>query len=144
MLSHTVLSALLICGALCSVYIQWQFSQLTGSILIFGQGIVQLMLTVFLLSLWFNPPPHWLIVLQFFSSFLVLLLCGSLLNEAYINWMESRRIITEEALPVVLLGSSGPFLLARLIAAIVDEHYPRLGRQLVSWLLPALAIALGG
>lgn len=139
---HLLLTILLIVGALLSAYIQWEYCQLTGTTLLFGQSIVQLVLTVFLLSLWFQPPPRWLVILQFFTSFGVLVLCGLLINESYILWYEGGTIQTNAALPAILLGTGGAFVLSRLFLAIADDHFPPTGRLLVSVFFPALAAGL--
>lgn len=102
--------------------IQWQFSRLTGSSLIFGQGLLQLSLCLLLLFYCIKPSKKSLLLAQFFSSFVILVLCGLLINESYISWHEKVVILTKEAFPVIVLGLGGALFLSRMIYLFISEE----------------------
>ncbi|MEL7220285.1 MAG: hypothetical protein AAGJ93_03135 [Bacteroidota bacterium] len=95
--------------------VQLEFCRITGSALLLGQGILQLGFTIFLLLWWLKLSYHWQLLAQFINSLLVLLLCGWLINESYIHWQEGVRVLTADALPVLLLSCAGLFFLSRLL-----------------------------
>lgn len=95
--------------------IQWQFCRLTGSVLVLGQALLHWVAAVILLAFWFQPFQKWRLVTQLLVSSVVVLLCGLVLNETYISWVENRRVLTADALPVVLIGYGGLYLLSRLV-----------------------------
>ena len=122
--------------------VQWQFCQRTGSVLVFGQGILQLILTIILLFLCLEPIRKWQLLAQLLNSFFVLLLCGLLMSESYIRWQEGRVVLTSEALPVVVLGFGGLVLLSRLLIQFKEEHFSELSRRLTGSLFPFLSGSL--
>ncbi|WP_020538994.1 hypothetical protein [Lewinella cohaerens] len=122
--------------------VQWQFSQLTGSVLVFGQGILQLILTIILLFFCLKPIRKWQLLAQLLNSFFVLLLCGLLMNESYIRWQEGSPVLTSEALPVIVLGFGGLILLSRLLIQFKEEHFSALSRRLTGSLFPVLSGSL--
>ncbi|MGH1434689.1 MAG: hypothetical protein ACRBG0_09550 [Lewinella sp.] len=122
--------------------VQWQFCQRTGSVLVFGQGILQLILTVILLFFCLKPIRKWQLLAQLLISFFVLLLCGLLMNESYIRWEEGSTVLTSEALPVVILGFGGLILLSRLLIQFKEEHFSALSRRLTGSLFPVLSGSL--
>lgn len=127
-------------SALMLAAVQWQFCQLTGSDILFGQGLLQLVLTVILLFIWIKPTRKWQLVGQFFNSFLVLLTCGWLVFESYIHYQEKSPILTSEALPIILLSCGGMFLLSRLLLLIADqEQFPLLGQKVAGFIMPVLS-----
>ncbi len=129
-------------ASLLLTLVQWQFCQRTGSVLIFGQGILQLILTIILLVLCLKPIRKWQLLAQLLNSFFVLLLCGLLMNESYIRWQEGSIVLTSEALPVVLLGFAGLVLLSRLLIQFKEEHFSLLSRRLTGSLFPFLSGSL--
>ncbi len=138
--------AFLLCAAVPAVLlvlVQWRFSQLTGSVLVMGQGVLQLGITFGLLFVVLDTRWKWLGAFQFANSVLMLLLCGYLVNESYIHWQESQSILTAEALAVGLLGCSGLFLLSRLVAGKASAHLSVFGRRIGTVLLPVLSTVIG-
>ena len=129
-------------ASLLLTLVQWQFCQRTGSVLVFGQGILQLILTIVLLFLCLKPIRKWQLLAQLLNSFFVLLLCGLLMNESYIRWQEGSTVLTSEALPVVLLGFAGLVLLSRLLIQFKEEHFSVLSRRLTGSLFPFLSGSL--
>lgn len=119
-LSMPVFWVLFFSAAMLSV-IQWQFSRLTGSSLIFGQGLLQLSLCLLLLFYGLKPSRKTLLLAQFFSSFVILVLCGLLINESYISWQEEATILTKEAFPVIILGLGGALFLSRMIYLFIKD-----------------------
>ncbi|WP_367389162.1 hypothetical protein [Lewinella sp. LCG006] len=126
-------------ASLLLTLVQWLFCQRTGSVLVFGQGILQLILTIILLFLWLNPIRKWQLLAQLLNSFFVLLLCGLLISESYIRWQEGSVVLTSEALPVVILGFGGLVLLSRLLIQFKGEHFSQLSRRLTGSLFPFLS-----
>jgi hypothetical protein len=126
-------------AAILLALIQWQFSQRTGSVLVFGQGILQLILTVFLLFLCLKPIRKWRLLAQLLLSFIVLMLCGLLVSESYISWQEGRAVLTSEALPVIVLGFGGLLLVSRLLIRLKEESFSHLGRRLAGTWFPRLS-----
>ena len=122
--------------------VQWQFCQRTGSVLVFGQGILQLILTIILLFFCLKPIRKWQLLAQLLNSFFVLLLCGLLISESYIRWQEGSVVLTSEALPVVVLGFGGLVLLSRLLIQFKEEHFSELSRRMTSSLFPFLSGSL--
>jgi Co/Zn/Cd efflux system component len=122
--------------------VQWQFCQRTGSVLVFGQGILQLILTIILLFLCLKPIRKWQLLAQLLNSFFVILLCGLLMSESYIRWQEGSTVLTSEALPVVLLGFGGLLLLSRLLIQFKGEQFSHLSRRMTSSLFPFLSGSL--
>ena len=129
--------------ALFLIFIQWRFSQLTGSVLVLGQGVLQLGFTLGLFFVLLDSRWKWLGAIQLVNSVVIVLLCGYLINESYIHWQESRSILTAEALPVALLGSSGLLLLSRLVAGKAAAHLSGFGRRIGTVVLPALSGLVG-
>lgn len=121
---------------------QWQFYQLTGSILVFGQGVLQLAVTVFLLAICLKADRQWQLVVQFFNSFIILLLCGLLLSESYIRWYEGVAIVTAEAIPVVGLGFVGLWLMSRLIVLMANQGFTPLEHRMAGFVFPWLSATL--
>jgi len=121
------------------ILVQWQFSQLTGSVLIFGQGILQLVLTLILILRWVQPARKWQLLAQFFHSFFIILLCGLLISESYIRWQEGITVLTNEALPILLLSFGGLLLLSRLFVHLSDGHFSQLGHRIACFAFPWLS-----
>lgn len=122
--------------------VQWQFSQRTGSVLVFSQGILQLILTIILLFFCLKPIRKWQLLAQLLNSFVILLLCGLLMSESYIRWQEGSVVLTSEALPVIILGFGGLVLLSRLLLQFKETSLSQLGRRLASWWFPWLSGSL--
>lgn len=122
--------------------IQLEFCRITGSLLLLGQGILQLALTIFLLLWWLKLSYQWQLLAQFLNSLMVLLLCGWLINQSYIHWQEGVRVLTADALPVLLLSCAGLFFLSRLLLSI-NEGQPALSNPfMLARLLPYLSAGL--
>jgi len=136
-LSMPIFGVLFFSAAMLSV-IQWQFSRLTGSSLIFGQSLLQLSLCLLLLFYYAKPSQKSLLLAQFFSSFIILVLCGLLINESYISWHENATILTKQAFPVIILGLGGALFLSRMIYLFIKEDQPNTapekGRKWISYL----------
>ncbi|MEZ4985497.1 MAG: hypothetical protein R2795_10745 [Saprospiraceae bacterium] len=135
---HLLSAVFSACGLLLMV-VQWQFYILTGSALILSQAILLLTVTVSLLVIGFTTDEKWQLVVQFFNSFVVLLLCGLSISESYIRWQEGVAPFTAAALPVVVLGFGGLVLLSRLLVNAAGNHYSQLEYRLTGLLLPALS-----
>lgn len=124
----------------------WRVSVLTGSLLIFGQGLLLLGLVIFVSLLLVDQGRKWRFSLQFFNGFLILLLSGFLLNQSYIHWQESRTVLTAEALPVIWLGFGGLWLLSRLLLnrlfQVEGEQEGRHGGRWLALLSGGMAMAV--
>lgn len=121
------------------VFTQWRLSQLTGSILVFGQGVLLLSILVALLLVTVDTRWRWHYVAQLINSLIMVCLCGYLINESYIHWQEEQLILTADALPVTLLGCGGPLLLSRLVFRGAGAETSKLGRILGTIILPLLS-----
>lgn len=121
------------------VFTQWRLSQLTGSVLVMGQGVLLLSLLVALLLVMVDTRWRWHYVAQLINSLIMVVLCGYLINESYIHWQEEQLILTADALPVTLLGCGGPLLLSRLVFRGAGAGVSKLGKTLGTIILPLLS-----
>lgn len=104
--------------------IQWRFSQLTGSMLVGCQGLLQLVLIVVLSALMLEHAlarsqkwMAWRTTGQLLQGLLILVCCGYIINESYVRWCEGSPLASGEALPVVWLSVGGHWLLALALGA---------------------------
>ncbi|MCB0638732.1 MAG: hypothetical protein KDC54_19015 [Lewinella sp.] len=144
-----ILSLFLLVGmlpALLLTLVFWRFSELTGSLLIFSQGLLLLAVVIFVSLILVDSAGKWRFSLQFFNGFLILLLSGFLLNQSYIHWQESKTVITGQALPVIWLGFGGLWVLTRLLISRELNSgiaLPRpSGGQLLALLSGGMAVAV--
>jgi Co/Zn/Cd efflux system component len=119
-----------------------EFCRITSSVLLLGQGILQLALTIFLLLWWLRPSYQWQLLAQFFNSLLVLLLSGWLINQSYIHWQEEVTVLTADALPVLLLSCAGLFFLSRLFLYFNEDQRAFPQQKMLARLLPYLSAGL--
>lgn len=64
-----------------------------------------------------------MVLAQFFSSFFILILCGLLLNQGYIQWQEEASIATMDALPIIVLSLVGALFLSKMIYLFVQQDF---------------------
>jgi divalent metal cation (Fe/Co/Zn/Cd) transporter len=99
--------------------IQWRFSQLTGSMLVGCQGLLQLVLTILIFAVAFErariAPARWYAwrtTVQLILGLVMLVSAGYVINESYVRWCEGAPLSSGDALPVVWLSIGGHWLLA--------------------------------
>lgn len=123
-----------IIASILSAVTYWQFALYTGSMLVFSQGVLQLVVAMLLLLLWIKPARKWQLLAQLLNSFFVFLLCGLLMNESYIRWQEGGTVFTSAALVTTLLGFGALVLLCQLLARLTDAQNNTTTRRLTrSW-----------
>ena len=141
-LSYALLIVFVVATVL-SAFIYWQFAQFTGSMLVFGQGVLQLIVAMLLLQIWVKPTRKWQLLAQLLNSFFIFLLCGLLINESYIRWEEGGTVLTAEALLTTVLSFGGLILLCQLLARLTTEGQAFTSAQRLSKIvLPALSGSL--
>ena len=120
--SSYLLLAVFILATVLSAITYWQFALFTGSMLVFGQGVLHLIVALLLLVIWIKPSLKWQLLTQFLSSFFIFLLCGLLVNESYIRWMEGGPVLTSAALLTTVLGFGALLLLCHLLTRLSDDN----------------------
>ncbi len=128
-----------IVASVLSAILYWQFAQYTGSMLVFGQGVLQLIVAMLLLVLWIKPTRKWQLLAQFLNSFFVFLLCGLLINESYIRWQEGGTVVTSAALLTTVLGFGALVLLCHLLGRLTEGPEDLSTHRLTSSLIPKLS-----
>ncbi|MEL6660927.1 MAG: hypothetical protein AAFP77_30110 [Bacteroidota bacterium] len=136
--SYILLIVFMIASVLSAVT-YWQFAQYTGCMLVFGQGVLQLIVAMLLLVLWIKPARKWQLLAQFLNSFFVFLLCGLLINESYIRWQEGGTVVTSAALITTLLGFGALVLLCHLLNRLSEGPEHLSTHRLTSSILPKLS-----
>ncbi len=137
--SSYLLLAVFILATVLSAITYWQFALFTGSMLVFGQGVLHLIVALLLLVIWIKPSLKWQLLTQFLSSFFIFLLCGLLVNESYIRWMEGGPVLTSAALLTTVLGFGALLLLCHLLTRLSDDNQVSVFRRFKS----ILSIASG-
>ena len=140
-ISHSSYLLLAVFGtaSVLSAITYWQFAQYTGSMLVFGQGVLQLIVAMLLLILWIKPARKWQLLAQLLNSFFVLLLCGLLMNESYIRWQEGGTVFTSPALITTLLSFGALVLLCHLLGRLSEGPDDLSAHRLTSSLIPKLS-----
>lgn len=137
--SSYFLLTVFILATILSAFTYWQFAQFTGSMLVFGQGVLHLVVALLLLVIWIKPSLKWQLLTQFLSSFFIFLLCGLLINESYIRWMEGGPVMTSAALLTTVLGFGALLLLCRLLTRLSDGHDQTSGFVFFKSVLPRVS-----
>lgn len=134
-----VLLIIFVLATVLSAFTYWQFAQFTGSMLVFGQGVLQLIVAMLLLQLWVKPTRKWQLLAQLLNSFFIFLLCGLLINESYIRWQEGGTVLTAEALLTTILSFGGLILLCQLLARLTEGQAFASAQRLTKIVLPAMS-----
>ena len=140
-ISYLLLVVFILATAL-SAFTYWQFAQLTGSVLVFGQGVLHLIVGMMLVLIWMRPARKWQFLAQLLNSVLVFLLCGLLISESYIRWQEGGAVLTSAALLTTLLGFGALLLLCHLLYRLSDEPNDASTRRIFRFMVPTVSGAL--